>query len=102
MDDTRITEGFLSMKGGGYYSKETIGAKHVTDNVAQIFFASLVRINPKDDGTAFTVANTGCADGGTSISTIGKILKHIRETAPSRPIQMVYTDLPKNDFSQVV
>ena len=30
-----------------------------------------------------------------------EILKFIRKKTPSRPIQMVYTDLPKNDFSQV-
>ena len=101
MDDARTTEGFMSMKGGGYYSKATIGAKHVIDNAAHLIFDSLVRMNPKDDGTTFTVADMGCADGGTSISTIGEILKYIRKTAPSRPIQMVYTDLPKNDFSQV-
>ena len=101
MDDTRTTEGFMSMKGGGYYSKATIGAKHVIDNAAHLIFDSLARMNPKDDGTTFTLADMGCADGGTSISTIGEILKFIREKTPSRPIQMVYTDLPKNDFSQV-
>ena len=99
MDDTRTTEGFMSMKGGGYYSKATIGARHLIDNAAHSIFDSLVRMNPKDDGTTFTVADMGCADGGTSISTIGELLKYIRKTAPSRPIQMAYTALPKNDFS---
>ena len=89
----------MSIKGGGYYSKATIGAKHVIDNAAHLIFDSSVRINPKDDGTTFTVAYMGCADGGTSILNIGEILKYIRKTDPSRPIQMIYTDLPKNDFS---
>ena len=101
MDDARTTEGFMSMKGGGYYSKATIGAKHVIDNAAHLIFDSLARMNPKDDGTTFTLADMGCADGGTSISTIGEILKFIRKKTPSRPIQMVYTDLTKNDVSQV-
>ena len=101
MDDNQTTEGFMSMKGGGYYSKATIGAKHVIDNAAHLIFDSLARMNPPDNGTTFTVADMGCADGGTSISTVGEILKFIRKKTPSRPIQMVYTDLPKNDFSQV-
>ena len=99
MDDTRTTEGFMSMKGGGYYSKATIGARHLIDNAAHSIFDSLVRMNPKNDGTTFTVADMGFADGGTSISTKGELLKYIRKTAPSRPIQMAYTALPKNDFS---
>ena len=74
MDDTRTNEGFMSMKGGGYYSEARIGAKHVIDNTAHLIFDSLVRMNPKDDGNTFTVADMGCADGSKSISTIGENL----------------------------
>ena len=45
MDDARTTEGFMSMKGGGYYSKATIGAKHVIDNAAHLIFDSLVTVS---------------------------------------------------------
>ena len=38
MDDARATEGFMSMKGGGYYSKATIGAKHVIDKLCTLNF----------------------------------------------------------------
>ncbi|MBU98780.1 MAG: hypothetical protein CMM24_00295 [Rhodospirillaceae bacterium] len=74
MDDARTTEGFMSMKGGGNYSEASIGAKHVIGNTAHLIFYSLVRMNPKDDLTTFTVADMGCADGGTSISTTGENL----------------------------
>jgi SAM dependent carboxyl methyltransferase len=30
-----------------------------------------------------------------------RVLKEVRRVVPSRPIEMVYTDLPRNDFSQV-
>ena len=46
MDDARTTEGFMSMKGGGYYSKATIGAKHVIDNAAHLIFDSLGENEP--------------------------------------------------------
>ena len=58
-------------------------------------------MEPLNEKSTFTMSDMGCADGGTSISMVGKVLKEIRKRAPSRPIQMVYTDLPKNDFSQV-
>ena len=47
------------------------------------------------------MAYMGCADGGTSIDMIGGALRYVRERAPSRPLTMTYTDLPRNDFSQV-
>ena len=101
MIKTDNTAGFMSMKGGGYYSKATIGAKHVIDNATHLIIEALDRMGSLDEKSTFTMSDMGCADGGTSISMVGKVLKEIRKRAPSRPIQMVYTDLPKNDFSQV-
>jgi hypothetical protein len=43
----------------------------------------------------------GCADGGTSIDLWRAVLKRLRSRCPSRPIELIYTDLPRNDFSQL-
>jgi hypothetical protein len=91
----------IQMKGGGYYSKATTGAKHVIDGATPLILDALASMDVADDGTAFTMADMGCADGGTSVTMVGTVLKAIRKRAPTRPIQMVYTDLPRNDFSQV-
>ncbi|MDA0342327.1 MAG: SAM-dependent methyltransferase [Proteobacteria bacterium] len=101
MTKPAATAGFMSMKGGGYYAKVTIGAKHVIDRATPLILAAVDRMAPADDGSVFTMADMGCADGGTSVSMVGTVLKEIRRRVPSRPIQMVYTDLPRNDFSQV-
>lgn len=95
------TERFMAMKGGGYYSKATTGAKDVIDRATPLILDALDRMAPADDGSTFTMADMGCADGGTSIDMVRNVLARIREKVPSRPLQMVYTDLPKNDFSQV-
>jgi hypothetical protein len=89
------------MKGAGYYSKATIGAKHVMDNAAGLILDALDRQPPADDGSLFTMTDMGCADGGTSIDMVGRVLGAVRRRCPSRPIQMTYTDLPNNDFSQL-
>ena len=91
----------IAMKGGGYYSRATIGAKHVIDGAAPLILRSLDDMSPPDDGSVFTMSDMGCADAGTSMSMIGTVLKDVRRRVPSRPIQMVYTDLPRNDFSQL-
>ena len=91
----------VAMKGAGYYSKATTGAKDVIDNAMPMVLGAAAAIPIPDDGRPITVADMGCADGGTSIEMIGTVLRSIRERAPGVPIQMVYTDLPRNDFSQV-
>ncbi|MCF6233941.1 MAG: hypothetical protein L3J36_12725 [Rhodobacteraceae bacterium] len=98
------TTEFMAMKGAGYYSKATVGAKHVMDNAAELVLAAVDRMAPADDGSVFRVTDMGAADGGTSLGTSlgmwGQVLGHIRANVASRPIKIIYTDLPRNDFSQ--
>lgn len=101
MNQPLQTDDFMAMKGAGYYSKATVGAKHVMDNAAGLILDALDRMDPPDNGEIFTMTDMGCADGGTSIDMVGTVLKEVRRRCPSRPIQMIYTDLPRNDFSQL-
>ncbi len=91
----------IRMKGSGYYSLATTGAKDVIDGALPLVIGALDAMDIPDNGALFTMADMGCADGGTSIDTIGAALRHVRDRAPSRPLSMVYTDLPRNDFSQI-
>lgn len=91
----------VAMKGAGYYSKSTAGAKDVIDNATPMVLDAAAALPLPDDGRPITVADMGCADGGTSMEMIGKVLRALRRRAPATPIQMVYTDLPRNDFSQL-
>ena len=95
------TSGFMAMKGAGYYSKATIGAKHVMDNATAMVLDAVDRMALEDDGTVFRATDMGAADGGTSMDMWRQVLAKVREQVPSRPIEMIYTDLPRNDFSQV-
>lgn len=99
MTDQTKTEGFMAMKGAGYYARATVGARHVMDNATAMITDALDRQPPADDGNVFTMTDMGCADGGTSLGMVGNVLGHVRALAPSRPIRMIYTDLPKTDFS---
>lgn len=91
----------ISMKGAGYYSKATTGAKEVIDNATPMVLDAIADMDFPDDGRIITMADMGCADGGTSLEMVGKALKAIRAKWPGCPIKMTYTDLPRNDFSQV-
>ncbi|SDR12996.1 SAM dependent carboxyl methyltransferase [Rhizobiales bacterium GAS113] len=95
------TAGFMAMKGAGYYSRATTGAREVINLAAPLILEAIARMGLADDGTRFRIADMGCADGGTSIEMWRKVLAQLRRALPSRPIEIVYTDLPRNDFSQL-
>ena len=91
----------VAMKGAGYYSRATTGAKDVIDNATPMVLDAADALPIPEDGRPITVADMGCADGGTSMEMIGKVVQALRRRAPGHPIQMIYTDLPRNDFSQL-
>jgi len=95
------TVGFMAMKGAGYYSKATTGAREVMEHAVPMIKDAVGRMALKDDGSCFRAADMGCADGGTSMPMWRQVLAEIRRIVPSRPIEIVYTDLPRNDFSQL-
>lgn len=95
------TAGFMAMKGAGYYSKATTGARDVIDLAVPLITGAVDRMQLAEEGAPFRAADLGCADGGTSMGMWRKVLAHVRATVPARPIEITYTDLPRNDFSQV-
>ena len=89
----------LAMKGGGYYSQRTRGAKDVIDNASGMLLEAADAIAPPNEGYPIVLADFGAADGGTSESAVRKCIEKIRARFPDVQIQVIYTDLPSNDFS---
>jgi hypothetical protein len=89
----------IAMRGAGYYSANTVGAKTVIDRVGDLVVAAAAKLPPLKPGEAFSIADFGAADGGTSMDMIRRLIGAIREREPQRQIALAYTDLPHNDFS---
>ena len=87
------------MKGGGYYSKNTQGAKHVIDRAGVHVIDGLADMQIPDVDRPFSIVDYGAADGGTSLELITRIVDEIRNRSKDREISVTYTDLPHNDFS---
>ena len=51
--------------------------------------------------TDFSVADMGCADGGTSLQMIETMIEQIGE-ASEIPIKVHYTDQPRNDYNGLI
>lgn len=93
------TTPIIAMRGAGYYSENTVGAKAVIDAAGELVISALSHMPLAASDAPFAIADYGCADGGTSIDLMQRIVTEIRERGSKRQITITYTDLPHNDFS---
>ena len=66
----------IAMKGGGYYSLATLGAKHVIDGAAPMVLGAIARM--PDGAGPFVFSDMGTADGGTSIDLVTAVIAAVR------------------------
>ena len=90
----------IAMKGGGYYSLATLGAKHVIDGATPLVLDAIARM--PDAAGPFTMSDMGTADGGTSLDLVTKVIEAVKQRWPRREIAIVHTDQPRNDFNALV
>ena len=86
----------LSMRSSGYYSQRTAGAKNAIDSVLPLMKTA---VNNLPETEVFRFADFGAADGGTSAELWAKLISSLRGSGDERHIELLYTDLPSNDFS---
>ncbi|MFK7943696.1 MAG: hypothetical protein AB8B85_12400 [Paracoccaceae bacterium] len=101
MSDSAKTAATTSMKGGGYYSQSTRGAKDVIDSAAGMLVAAVASLPDPIPGQPLRIADYGTADGGTSKQAIRNTVAAMRDRWPNTQVQVTYTDLASNDWSQL-
>ncbi|MEM7684839.1 MAG: SAM-dependent methyltransferase [Pseudomonadota bacterium] len=100
MNDASKTAATTSMKGGGYYSQSTRGAKDTIDNAKGMLLEAVAAL-PDDGSGPVRIVDFGAADGGTSKQAVHDTIQAVRARWPGRQVQITYTDLASNDWSQV-
>ena len=90
------TQDVLAMRGEGYYSERTAGAKNVINDAGAMVLNALRDLPP---ASTLRFADYGAADGGTSQQMWDMVIRNCRDAGDERQIEMVYTDLASNDFS---
>lgn len=98
-DATGSAAPLIRMRGAGYYSEHTAGAKQVIDAAIPLALDAVGSIDVSASLSPFGIADYGAADGGTSIALHHAVLANLRARMPERQITLTYTDLPHNDFS---
>ncbi|MCG8354896.1 MAG: class I SAM-dependent methyltransferase [Kiloniellales bacterium] len=88
----------VAMKGGGYYSLSTTGAKDVIDAAIPLALEAIEAM-PIAGARPFVLADMGCADGGTSVDLVRAALEAVRAKRPELPLWVVYSDQPRNDYN---
>ena len=93
---TLNTQDVLSMKGAGYYSKKTAGAKNAIDSIQEILERAVLSLSQMQ---VLRFADFGAAEGGTSQELWFNLISLLRSRGDNRAIEIIYTDLASNDFS---
>ena len=87
--------------GSGFYSDNTIGCYNVILESAPLMLESVKSALVKP-GSVFTIADYGCADGGTSMPLLYTCVTELRKTyGEDLPIHVIYEDQPINDFKSL-
>ena len=90
------TQSVLSMRGAGYYSQRTAGAKDAIDSLRPLIDTAIDQLA---NMPVLRFADFGAADGGTSAEMWHHVIASLRNKGDNRPVEILYTDLPSNDFS---
>ena len=90
------TQAVLAMRGAGYYSERTAGARNVINDAGAMVIDALAQA---PQTKTLHIADYGAADGGTSREMWDMVIGQLRATGDHRQIEMLYTDLASNDFS---
>ena len=98
------TAGFMAMKGAGYYSKATTGARDVINAATPLILSAVDRMNLQGRRPSpSAAADMGCADGGTSVGMwTPRARPRARSRVPSRPIEMFYCRSAAQRFQPAV
>jgi hypothetical protein len=89
------------MRGGGYYSTAAKGEKDAIDGATPLVLGAIHHLPETDPARPFTLTDMGCADGGTSLELVRQAVGAVRAHWPRRPITVVYTDQPRNDYNSL-
>ncbi len=92
----------VTMSGGGNYSLATRGAKDVIDIATPRVLDAINAIVADQSPPRFTIADMGCADGGTSLEMIRSSIAKLQQLVPGVQSTVVYADQSANDFNALV
>jgi hypothetical protein len=92
----------ITMSGGGAYSLATKGAGDVITLAADLVLNAVEAMKLPPELPVFQMLDMGCADGGTSLGMIGKVIERVEKTCPDAVFNIIYTDQPRNDFNALV
>ncbi len=72
------------------------------DNAIPLVLDAVDSITADGLQSGFTLSDTGCADGGTSLAMVRSAIERVRQSEPGLPVSVIYTDQPRNDFNALV
>lgn len=90
-----------AMQGAGFYNRNSTLQARTLTSALPLFEAAAASISVKGE-EALVIVDYGASQGLNSMLPIGVAIDKLRaRTAADRPIEVVHTDLPSNDFASL-
>ena len=90
------------MEGGGYYNRNSNLQAAGVEMVLPLLEQAARTAPVGDDGAPLVIADYGCSQGRNSMRPMGVAIDTLRpRIGAGRPIEVVHTDLPSNDFASL-
>jgi hypothetical protein len=88
------------MAGGGYYNRYS-GLQQANLQSALPLLEEAARAVGADGEGPVTIVDYGASQGRNSMAPMGRAIDLVRSVDALRPVQIVHTDLPSNDFASL-
>ena len=88
----------IAMSAGWAYSMATRGAQDFINSSIPIIEEALLNMDLEEKSN-FSLADIGCADGGTSLQMVNQFITTLRNKNPNIQVNVHYTDQPNNDYN---
>ena len=89
-----------AMEGAGYYNRNS-GMQAAGIALVLPLLEAAAGAVAADGDRPLVIADYGCSQGRNSMLPMGLAIDAIRQRFASRPIEIVHTDLPSNDFASL-
>jgi hypothetical protein len=87
------------MKGAGFYDRHSTAQLASIELVADWIADAVAELALPPQGAPITVLDLGSSEGRNAMLAMAGVVEAVRKRRPDQPIQIIYSDLPSNNFN---
>ena len=87
------------MKGSGFYDRHSTAQRASIEFVLDWITGAVADLTLPSPNQPITVLDLGSSEGSNAIVAMATVIQAVRRRTPDQPIQIIFSDLPTNNFN---